>query len=1400
MPESSEGIPPHLKLLEAIGKVFRKDKQPFSGGAKGPRDPEMLQKDLDIAKQKARENPKTSPNPKPENEIGQNPEQKLTEKKVELTRPLTVSESIDELASILGPEADMRTIYITGVLKQYDWTQPHPEQWGQIQLLMKNLPLESELTNPDEIALIKNLQRTVSMHYYEHFDAYKGITPVVEMELLLPNHVTREEFAKHDDVLTKRKQEITQGERERRIADNITRRLTDASRAHDVDAEVNNLTWKPNEFSVDDGKSRINELLGSSAERKWLVELANIAKTPEDISFLASVASAGPDALEDPKYLYMKAAQFRSKNEQLIRSTSPSDDRRSEVNSILEQFRKKIDTLSADGKLVTSSRELDEKVLRNHIEHFEKYDTNNLKSNKFIDEEYIQSLETSGDEEEKQFAQFLRKWNSLVGNQSENEAMLGKNPREYQARILDLFDEFSEDFFDSMSGKFDPVEAQILELCNEGSSYFERHFKERGWSDLYLSPRIVQRLLGNTDYELYKYLDKKRLHVQLYDTKISQAMDRTVGQMANFIASGDFTSYLRTHFFNEDNYPTIGRLSGTPVDPLRPREHPWYQKIASDESQSEFVRKVSHMLSNAETLQGWESQMKAGSPFEKMKPTAGNLSDEGYQELLNERNGMNRKVFAALERVGNSLKWSKDDGLRQVVSGSVLEEFQRDVLEELMAERDVLNPIFRGWSKTKDLTELDLKYAVNEMQMLRTVTWARARNVADGLTPLEAGGADVPAFAAQVTDYSALGVIDGVRFLYQRWDLIEDKNKPFFRRMGLHESVRQGIDKEIHTQLKRVREGTEEFFEIARNEFNIRGNASEAAQLRQLDMIKCGKKGYKGPDANPKKVQDLTKKDLEEYMVWRRGFQMATPRLMCSWNYQDSGWVNQAYLDTFADRDFAEGAFVLHKFGLGLHERIRASSDALVEAGKHEEIHDALGDLLGHADAHGHAHGGLIDELAKCDPTMAIDAFMESGTHKPSEAFVKQIGSEADIYHQELRMKKGEFHNGKRLPEDTVFQLEETNITGERWDLQFARSQKRVQLINMELAEAKLDWFDYSKSYEYYAQLPEDSYEAMKFAKLNTICNLTGVDGKDFLKLMNKYSTYVTEHRKDLANPLYIKHFQHVRTQDPRTMYSESFADKSKNFSRIISGDPSGNTGAARMVGDAGTVQSAQQAGFDKIMQATDYKTYRESTATFFNIARMSGGRGSKQIGIEVMDYAWLTAARRFSIYDWVGIGGETSTIETSEFEVAAGLSMPSMTLNEVDHAMHDGEALAGTKWHRMNEHVAHIFDKEAGLTFGHIKVFPKFVSNGVDKVADSLIDSLDGKHPRVVAAIRNVQRFFHAELTLKTLWAYRLWALGLLSGAIFAAGAYDNAKKGASGQSGGGSSSGGGHDSHGGH
>ncbi len=1410
MGESSENIPPHLKLLEAVGKMFRKDKQPFSGGAKGPRDPEMLQKDLDVAKQRAKENPKTSPNAKPENEITQKPESKLTEKKTELTRPLSVTESIEELASIVGPEADMRTIYITGVLKQYDWTQPHPEQWGQIRLLMNNLPTEAELTNPDEIALIRNLQKTVSMHYYEHFDAYKGITPIADLEQLLPEHVTQREYGKYKETFDEREREISEGERQRRVAANLTRRLTGTTRAQEVDDVVKDLAWDSAKFSVDEGKSRINELLGNTPSRTWLTDLANSATTPEEISFLASVASAGPDALEDPKYLYMKAAQFRLKNEQLIRSTSPNDPRRTEVNSILEKFRKKIDSLSASGKLVTNTRELDEKILEKHINQFETYDAHNIKSDKFVDEKFIEFLE-NGDDEQKHLADFFRSWNRQVGNQSEID-MLKSDPssRQYQMRTLDLFDEFSEEYYETFSKQLEQftlidkdagelVEKNILNLCDEGASYFERHFKERGWSDLYLSPRIVQRLLGNTEYELYKYLDKKRLHGQLYDTKISQAMDRTVGQMANFIASGDFTSYLRNHFFNRDNYKLIEKLSNEPV-PSNFREHSWYQKIASDENQSEFVRRVSHLLSNAESLQAWESQMNAGSPFDKMKPTVGNLSDQGIHELLNERNGMNRKVYAALERVGNSLKWSKQDGLKQVVSGQVLEEFQQDVLNELMAERDVLNPMFKVWSGTKDLTELDLKFAIKEMQMLRTVTWARARNVADGLTPFEDGGADGPAFARQISDYAALGVIDGVRFLYQRWDLVEDKNKPFFRRMGLHEAARQGIDKEIHKQLLHVKEGTEEFFELAKKEFNIRGNASESAQLGQLDMIKCGKRGYKGPDANPKKVQDLTKKDLEEYMVWKRGFQMATPRLMCSWNYQDSGWVNDAYLQTFADKDFAGGAFVDNKLGLGLHERLRKASDGLVEAGSHKDLHDAHRELVGHVNKEGHMEDGLIDELAKYDPTMAIDAFMESGTHAPTEAFVRGMANESNIYNQVLRLKKGEFHDKAPLKEDLEIPLEAERIKAERWDLQFARSQKRVQLLNMELAEKKLDWFDYSKSFEEYASFAPDSHEGLKFAEFNKVCEMTGVDGKDFLRLMNKYSKYVREQKNDLANPLYIKHFQHVRTQDPRTMYSEQFADKSKNFSRIISGEPSVNTGIARMAGDAGTVQSANQAGFDQIMQATDYKTYRESRIRFFNTARMSGGKTAKQLGTEVMDYAWLTAARRFSVFDWLGMGGEASTIETSEFQVASGLSMPTLTLNEVDHYMHDGEADAGTKWHRLSPHVAHIFDKEAGLTFGHINVFPKFVSKGVDNVADSLIERLDGKHPRVVAAIRNVQRFFHSEITLKTLWAYRLWALGLLGAAIFAAGAYDNAKKGASGQSGGGSSSGGGHEAHGGH
>jgi hypothetical protein len=297
-------------------------------------------------------------------------------------------------------------------------------------------------------------------------------------------------------------------------------------------------------------------------------------------------------------------------------------------------------------------------------------------------------------------------------------------------------------------------ESQIRKLLLDGSSILEDTI-DRGWSDMFLSPRIMKVLHGDTLKKLYEMNDQERMELTLFDNDVSQALGRARHQMIGYISHPDFRTNRMA--FLENNAAYVQEASGIRFELENKYDHPWYKEVSDAGEYQKFRSRVTKLGNDATSLKAMHAMMKSNAGFDKMKGAADNLGDDGILRILNERGGGNAQILDAMRRVGATCKWDEVSGEWTVVSGPTFDDAKKAVIHEVLNHRELYNALEKWAGNGKDykLTALDVEYAYEEMKMLRIATGDRAIDVKMGATPFDNRGQGddfIAQFAGQTED------------------------------------------------------------------------------------------------------------------------------------------------------------------------------------------------------------------------------------------------------------------------------------------------------------------------------------------------------------------------------------------------------------------------------------------------------------------------------------------------------------------------------------------------------------------------------------------------------------------------------------------------------------------------
>lgn len=1137
-------------------------------------------------------------------------------------------------------------------------------------------------------------------------------------------------------------------------------------------------------LTVEEAHKRIEDAVKAYPEEakedgKWIADLASEVKENASVaSHLAAMAEAGPEAINDPNYVFVKGAEMKMDgNDPLL--LDPASKSSAEANRVLGTLRDKVEKIvESDPKQYetfkneTTKTEV-EALMEFHGEHGMPTIPPADRSDFYIDEAKIDALpEITLDQ--RLYKQFLRDVNVLLGNKKQVE-LSTTNFRDnipYYEKVSDLMYTYTTEFMDSHFVSDVEFQTQMGLLVKEGAAAIEAA-NDRGWSDLYLSPRIMKQAHENIEYLLVRLEDQIREVPSFFENDVKQAIGHLKAQISKYGSHEDYKAHRIAYVMNPNNHARIKELSGEAVDPNNPSSHPWIQEMINNEKHQAFVTRINHMSSDAESLQFSYTNFLAGGNLERGQASASNLSEAGIWRIYTGRGGVNMYVHDTIARHGWNIKWETVNGDRRVIAGVAFDEMVQQATDEIWAHRVYIEDKFEKFAN-RSLTISDVRAAVKEAFILKVVTGERAEYVMNGLLPTEINGAsdltNPAAFAGQTPDYSWIQAIDPVRGVEFRWRMVEDAVAVRYKTMAYNEAARSDIDIDIREEMRHIRRGTPEFEEKARRAFNIVTGGSEKNALSDLHVLRCGEAK---PKPIPASIADLSEEDLTNWMIFKQGLSLAGQRLTGGYTESSAGWNNETLVNISHHKEFQ----ALFKGGLKksfVHERLRGGVGSLITARTHEDVVESKKNLTSFhlsPDVDPEGEGALVT-LGRVDPISTCQALEEVQDSEFSKFFNQHAeAGEYDIFHDEIPRTDGK----------PVYREDTTKITKKRFDLFVKRFTMRHQLIDHRLAgkEIIIDGKVVIKEPEGpmdYSLSLEDAKATSQWATLRQVCIETKVDPEEYYGRMHSISVFALREDvlKRAASPMVSKYWTTVHYRDPRLRYVDDEAYKGPHWSVVISQqDPSTASGIGRMYGDCNTAKDGYKA-FNQAIGASDEKMFHEATYQFVNTIKFVGGRDCKIMTTQMMYYAWGLPGLMDLKYDLAGVDPHNVTFPTSAAQRAGGHAQSSMRRNQFEEFIHKGEGTTNTVWHNWSPHVTHAIEKRNKLVLS--VEWPGFVQNLADKTK-----------------IKIIQRIFHKEIAkVKVISLYRMAGLSTLAAGVLALGIFQETQKGLSGDDSGGG--GGGH------
>ncbi len=1397
-------------VIEGLDKLLKGKKAPPESGAQGPltaegvkkRDWARRERKAKELKEKKGEKARPEKEPKPKAEAIQEEYQKeLVKKGV----PLSTEEKLQVIRREMPSEKADTLERKVNDLQQELHNQQSPESRRKIESIIKSIP--DEVYADHDLA---DIAREISQTAYNHIMRNRAymvdikIDERIEMGKIFKserhgnlNEVQSIRIWEDEEYLRSigegvphrelTQQELQEDQRVARELENLAR-TNPQGRLQDIEAALITVR-QPDRMDMDTAMRKIKhgpDWVQKAAER--VKGNTRAATMLAEVSDAYQIDKKSPD---DGAYMYMKAAKLTSDTREISldeRNPKVDDAEADAVNNAMDQAGKMSTEVDSWLKKATIDVKGREQMTIAATD----------RSDYYIDEGVINSLPTTT-YEQREYKNFLIELNKSLGSKSQivktADAAHRDELRKYYSDLIDLSGVYISDFMGTTleAPEYAAFKPHLLKLIQEGAVAIEDS-NSRGWTDMYLLPRGMNRAHETPEIFLYKLVDQMRSVPSIFDNKVSQAFERYAQQVTGYVVSGDYSTNRMAYCMNHPGRVT--ELSGVTFDVNNPTAHPWVKDVQLNTAEyQKFKDRIQYITQDAESLKYTYNNLLGGRPLEQGKLPAANLGDDGYLRLYNGRNGVNAYIYGAITRQGWNVKWEDTYGHRRVIAGAALNDVVHQGANEIWAHKNLIvdehgNQLFTEWAK-REMTMQDVEYAVREMVLLKTSMGERGEQILNGLLPGEAhgdirgpgdtGDTDILInpewFTGQLPDYKLIAAFNALRSTDFRWDLIEDVPAIEFRVMAWNEAARSGIDVDIKNSMEHVREGKNDFIGLAKHYFNIVDDNNPDSEMEALKQLHVLRVGFKNQARIPESIKELSKQDLIEWMIFKEGLAVAAPRLPGGYTLNSVGWHNSTIIRISNSLEFQK----LMKepiVGSFSHEKARIAANDLISAQTHREIDDAKKHLKEpHKDYHGVVVEGELVTLAKTDPLARALALEDAQDATFIEYFQKNADSGVyDIYEDVIPAMQYTTEKGVTITKGHDIKEKDIKITKDRFDLYVKRTGMRHQLIDEGLARNRLGPQDYSKS------LKDAKADTAKWKQIAVVCKETHVDPEKYYKLMNKLSLRMQD--PDMldasAKVKSMKYFLTVHYRDPRYRYMDNAELGNKRISILLgSADPNVASGAGRMYGDCHNAEDAYKK-WHAAMYSADEKMFIQLANEWANQAKWSGGRAFKETATEMMFYSWGLARLKDFGFDFLGLAGEGSLIKSSPAQRAGELGQLSLGLNEFEHLLHEGEKITNSDWHKVTPHMAHMIELRSHLAI-KVAEFPPFMKKLGEKIADSRMFK---NNPKIRNGIKN---FFEGTLTTRLLPIYRYWAFGLIAGAILIAQATENFKKGFSSQSSGG-------------
>lgn len=937
----------------------------------------------------------------------------------------------------------------------------------------------------------------------------------------------------------------------------------------------------------------------------------------------------------------------------------------------------------------------------------------------------------------------------------------------------------------------------------------DRYIKEgRGWSSLWVTELKMRAYQLNAFKETRKEQDTYNMYRRLLGNRAQEAIDRSLGQNVQYLVNDDYPRDTMALFKEKANWPDIEQETDIPVDPDHPQQHPLYQRMADERLLEEFRQTLVDKLTYPDLLEKNYTSWLLGN-LDKMSVGEAGFGEPGIITVLNNR-GINTDAFDVLEtKLGDM---TGPNGEMIVPTSAAQDVVIDEAVEFLYTHKGMIDYKWKAeYGPHEELTRDDIRASVMEVYRLMAITGHRAKILRRHLNPIEGGqqGVNPHPFTSEPSGDNKLNmVIEPMRQFFDRWKVANAVQRVWMETIGRLSARRFGIDAKWKEIVDKMTPGNPEYVRLVKHAFMILNDDKDYVK-DQLSVLRFNRVG-KDMKFWPERPEDVTKSELLRWLIFRDGTHLAEPHLMAGYTFFEGSWRGTAQIEIYDE------LFDKNK-GVGVLERLNLKVAGIFDIKKGHHAIEQVQEALTHKDGAHPENEGLMVTTARYMPIQVLRA-LDNKQNSLSENFISRRFGSFDVFHDK-------FANG--LTEDA-----EGPVSAERRDLFYKRYELRLTMINRGLADweapqvpdsnhpdqmidnplLKLDRnhpdrlkakglppIDWSKA-------QQDNFGAWtvgttdQMAVLTRWCQETGVNPSEFVRVSKELADFALQQSvlAEAVHPLHAQYFLDVRKLDARLHRLDDgpkvwkkiptdgdntpvWMDRRRMYigkwsKRLIAeAEGHGATGGlARYLGDQMNVFQVLVPHLIPLSKAKHPKEFEQHLEPFVDTVVNTGGSDSRANTTNLLTAAYIIPNRIDAEKDFLGITDDSTTMDISINQRVGGKGFKALTLQETDHTMHFGEAVAGEKFHDVFPHTNHEIMKEANLIvvpkiFGREfePKWPKFMNRFGEWGGHILPDviSVPGLGTVRVNWGKNFEQRFSGTIfpAVPTLWVYRIVAfLGL--------------------------------------